>query len=133
MPSKMDFRLRPQSEDEAFRAFVARVKLRLYQLDMSQTELARKLGLNHGTLSGWMLLKYMPQFSVLPHIGKALRCDTHWLLTGEGKPDQRELTEAEGQLEGEIRALQHLEHYLNERQADVAERAKRKRGRKPQA
>lgn len=115
MPSK-DYALRPQSEDQGFRDVVARMKIRMHQLDLNQSELGRRLGVTHAAVAGWMSLRFMPQFSILPRLPKILQCNGHWLLTGEGpvteRPDAVDLREAQGQVTALLQVRSLVEELL---------------------
>ena len=50
----------------------------------SQNELARRLGLTSGTVTGWMKNGRIPHISSLDSLRSALSVRPEWLLTGEG-------------------------------------------------
>lgn len=126
MPRVGDYRKRPPYDDEAFRSFMGRVKLRCFQLGWNMSDLARACDINHATVSGWFALKYMPQFPVVMRMPDALQCSADWLLTGKGSPDKKPLTEVEGQVQGASLALQDVQVYLDNLKDQWAARARKK-------
>lgn len=62
-----------------------RIKHRLIDLEMSQSDLARKLAYGksrHQTVSMWANDTNLPETRVLPALARALECSIDWLLTG---------------------------------------------------
>ena len=83
----------------------ARIRERRRSLGMSQTALAKALGLDprsgQSQISRWEK-GTVPQGETLMRLPALLECDGHWLLTGEGRPQRNPAVEA--QLE-EIRSV----------------------------
>lgn len=125
MPS-MDYANRPPYDHEHFRGFMRRVQLRMTQLDVNQSELARRIGVNHASVSGWMSGRFTPQLFAVLELPKALQCDGHWLLTGEGTPDKKPVAPAEEQAQGEIAALQGMQRYVEGQLEAVLKRVGKK-------
>lgn len=60
-----------------------------YLLDekkISQSELARMLGIRQSTISGWRLKKNEPEAELLEPIAQALNVSLLWLITGKELP-----------------------------------------------
>lgn len=63
-------------------AFRARLREALRRKGMTQTQLARTLGVRDATVSDWFNRDTMPGGSVLLQLPEILGVDGHWLLTG---------------------------------------------------
>lgn len=72
------------------RAFKKRLALLLFERDVSQNALAKKLGTTPSTVNAWISLKNqaLPEGKLMIKLPKVLACSGHWLLTGEGHMDQ---------------------------------------------
>lgn len=74
---------------------------------MSQTELARQLGVRVATVNEWLNRDTMPGGAIMVHLPGILSVDGHWLLTGERRTLQ-------GRDELEMEQLQRASALLNE-------------------
>ena len=101
---------------------------------MTQSELARRIGVRQATISQWFsenspAQPKAEQMVKLPH---ALEVNGHWLLTGEGTMDDRP-TEAQIVLEGIRRLLEQPRMPLLPEEEDALRRAARAHGEAVQA
>ena len=96
-------------------SFVARLRDVMARRDMTQKELADRLGLRQATVSAWFNQGIVPAAGTLIQLPELLREDGHWLLTGEreGAGSHVRLDPARAEpLQGEARA--RLEALLEE-------------------
>ena len=63
--------------------FRARLREALERQGMSQTALARQLGVRVATVNEWLNRETMPSGAIMLHLPQVLSVDGHWLLTGE--------------------------------------------------
>ena len=75
---------------DATSGFRARLREALERRGMSQTELARRLGVRVATVNEWLNRGTMPSGAIMLHLPRVLSVDGHWLLTGEGPGPQSE-------------------------------------------
>ena len=64
--------------------FYERLRQRLEELRMTQTDLARELGIGVATVSEWFTRGRVPNGDVMLRLPRVLGVNGHWLLTGEG-------------------------------------------------
>lgn len=69
-------------------------RLRLIRGNRSQDELAAVLGVHKNTIGKYERGERQPESEVLARMRLELGVDINWLLTGEGKPDQRTSADA---------------------------------------
>jgi transcriptional regulator with XRE-family HTH domain len=86
-------RLNPKYDDrlsfEQRRAFAHRLQRRMDALDLSQSELGRRLDTDQSTVNRWLNPARgfsLPEAHILMRLPRALECSYKWLLTGEGDP-----------------------------------------------
>lgn len=77
----------PAAKQEAQQEFWMRLEQALRERDMLASDLAIKLKTSRATVSEWKVRGSWPTGYVLIQLGKALRVNLHWLLTGEGTMD----------------------------------------------
>lgn len=70
--------------DRMRRAFLGRLRRRLKALDLTQADLARRVGVAPTTVSGWFVHGEVPSVEIAMRLPAALRVSGHWLLTGAG-------------------------------------------------
>ncbi len=98
----------------------SRIYLLLEHKNMSQSELARALGIRQSTISGWRQKFNEPEAELLEPISKALNVSIEWLITGTESntiesstfpEDKQQLLEYYDQcnLEGKNRILEQAE------------------------
>lgn len=68
---------------DATLGFRARLREALERRGMSQTELARQLGVRVATVNEWLNRETMPSGAIMLQLPRVLTVDGHWLLTGE--------------------------------------------------
>lgn len=66
--------------DDWRKIFVGNVYKRLGELDMSQKELARLIGIHEVTVSGYLNRRYAPRADVINNMAKALKCSVSDLI-----------------------------------------------------
>jgi transcriptional regulator with XRE-family HTH domain len=71
---------------EASQAFCSRLREAMQGRSMTQTMLARQLGVRDATVSDWFNRGTMPSGSVMLRLPEVLGVDGHWLLTGKPSP-----------------------------------------------
>jgi transcriptional regulator with XRE-family HTH domain len=71
---------------EPSEAFCLRLREGMKGRSMSQTMLARQLGVRDATVSDWFNRGTMPSGSVMLRLPDVLGVDGHWLLTGKPSP-----------------------------------------------
>jgi transcriptional regulator with XRE-family HTH domain len=71
---------------EPAQAFVVRLREGMVGRSMTQTQLARQLGVRDATVSDWFNRGTMPSGSVMLRLPDVLGVDGHWLLTGKPSP-----------------------------------------------
>ncbi|CAK0702991.1 LexA family transcriptional repressor [Escherichia coli] len=64
-----------------------RIRARRKELKLTQAVLAKLVGVNRVTVTGWESGDYEPGGSNLQALAAALKCNPHWLITGNGDPD----------------------------------------------
>lgn len=69
--------------EDATIAFRTRLREGLARRRMSQTELARQLGVRVATVNEWLNRGTMPSGPIMLRLPGILSLDGHWLLTGE--------------------------------------------------
>lgn len=77
----------PAAKQVAQQEFWMRLEQALRERDMLASDLAVKLKTSRATVSEWKVRGSWPTGYVLIQLGKALRVNLHWLLTGEGTMD----------------------------------------------
>lgn len=68
-----------------------RIRARLHDLKMTQTELATRTGVSKSSVTFWLNGTNKMQGENLISLAKALRCSARWLATGEGQPEADKL------------------------------------------
>jgi len=68
---------------ESIPAFLSRLREAMRRAGITQSELARQLGVREATVSDWFRLGAVPSGGTLLRLPGVLREDGHWLLTGE--------------------------------------------------
>lgn len=68
---------------DAISSFRTRLREALERKGMSQTELARQLGVRVATVNEWLNRGTMPSGPIMLRLPGILGLDGHWLLTGE--------------------------------------------------
>lgn len=63
--------------------FLARLREAMKQAGITQSELARRLGVREATVSDWFRLGAVPSGATFLRLPEVLHEDGHWLLTGE--------------------------------------------------
>lgn len=66
------------------RAFYKRVQRRLEELGWNHAEFARRIGKSSGVVGGYFNKLSMPMGDDLIKWPEILKCNGHWLLTGQG-------------------------------------------------
>lgn len=78
--------------------------------NMTQAQLAERLGVSNKTISKWETGKCMPDYSVIESLCKELDISIAELMDGEEKTDSSIRTYDESQILGLVRRTQTLEH-----------------------
>lgn len=78
-----------RAERQRRKSFWFRVQLRCDALGLSHNAFGRRVGVTTGPVSEWFALLRMPRGEYLLRFPAVLKCDGHWLLTGEGSARQR--------------------------------------------
>lgn len=63
------------------------MKVRMFELDMTEKELAKRSGVPNRSISNYINRKNMMKADALAAIAEALECSTDWLL---GRKEERE-------------------------------------------
>ena len=119
---------------EPLQEFRDRLRRALNRRGMTQSELARKIGVRQATISQWFSNDNpaQPKAEQMIKLPAALEVNGHWLLTGEGTLDDRP-TEAQMVLEGIRRLLEQPRTPLLPEEQDALRRAARAHGEAVQA
>lgn len=80
----------------------------------TRAELARRLDVGAGSVSEWFTQGHLPSGEAMLQLPTILACDGHWLLTGEGTPNQRSMPAAAARTLGARLALGEVEASVNE-------------------
>ncbi|EPZ8358988.1 LexA family protein [Enterobacter hormaechei] len=64
-----------------------RIRARRKELKLTQAVLAKLVGVNRVTVTGWESGDYEPGGSNLQGLAAALKTNPHWIITGQGDPD----------------------------------------------
>ena len=64
-----------------------KILLRRREIGLTQTELAKAVGVSRVSVSHWETGETTPKGVYVPLLAKALKCDVNWLLTGQGSPE----------------------------------------------
>ncbi|NYZ69350.1 helix-turn-helix domain-containing protein [Endozoicomonas sp. SM1973] len=63
-----------------------RIKKRLHDLSMKQTDLVKEMGVSKGSVSQWINGNAKPDRNIV-QLASVLQCSPEWLMTGEGSSD----------------------------------------------
>ena len=107
---------------ETIPPITSRIYLLLERKKISQSELARTLGIRQSTVSGWKQKYNEPEAELLEPISKALNVSLQWLITGEetiSNPitdllvDEKQLLQHYNQCnqEGKIKIMEQAEFF----------------------
>lgn len=66
-------------------SFGGRVKARIYELGVTQREIAVRMGIAENTLVNYIKGRRLPDVSILRNMAQALECTADWLIFGEMK------------------------------------------------
>lgn len=97
----------------------SRIYLLLERKKISQSELARVLGIRQSTVSGWKQKFNEPEAELLEPISKALNVSLEWLITGT-EPSQDSASDLP---EDKQLLLQHYDHCNQEGKNRIMEQA----------
>jgi transcriptional regulator with XRE-family HTH domain len=102
-------------------SFALRLKSRMQRLGVQANELAEKIGVTPGAVSNWMNGVNEAKGSNLRKLAEVLRCDPHWLVTGDTDDLEVMLKEvpAESELEVWRRRAKAAERRLAQVQAGL--------------
>ncbi|EFH2765056.1 helix-turn-helix domain-containing protein [Escherichia coli] len=64
-----------------------RIRARRKELKLTQAVLAKLVGVNRVTVTGWESGDYEPGGSNLQALAAVLKCNPHWLISGNGDPE----------------------------------------------
>lgn len=64
-----------------------RMKLRMFELDLTMRDLAKKCGVNERNIGGYVAMRNMMGADTLAAIAEGLECSADWLL---GRKEERE-------------------------------------------
>ncbi|HBN7019256.1 TPA: LexA family transcriptional regulator [Escherichia coli] len=64
-----------------------RIRARRKELKLTQAVLAKLVGVNRVTVTGWESGDYEPGGSNLQALAAVLKCNPHWLISGDGDPE----------------------------------------------
>ena len=68
-----------------------RIRARRKELKLTQAVLAKLVGVNRVTVTGWESGDYEPGGSNLQGLAAALKTNPQWIITGQGDPDCDEI------------------------------------------
>lgn len=76
--------------------FLQRVELRMRQLDLNQSDVAKLIGRDQSTVSDWLNpeIRSLPDGEAMLKLPEALRANGEWLLTGRGAPERTHISAA---------------------------------------
>ncbi len=64
-----------------------RIRARRKELKLTQAVLAKLVGVNRVTVTGWESGDYEPGGANLQALAAVLKCNPHWLISGNGDPE----------------------------------------------
>ena len=83
----MPYNPRTRTEAHDISELCRRIALAMTIRDLSQSEVARRIGCRQSIVSDWLQKDRAPSGIYLTKLPAALDVDGHWLLTGEGEMD----------------------------------------------
>lgn len=105
------------NEERAWREFVARVRLRMDDVDLNHGELAERIGTSRPSVTK-MLGSTEPAWPFgdrMVRMPDALECNGHWLMTGKGPMQRPDLAPPDLRYTVAQEFLADLESWLTER------------------
>lgn len=66
-----------------------RIQERMLEVGIKQADILRATGAGKATISGWVKGTTKPSSEYLTPLANALKCNTNWLLTGNGNPNDQ--------------------------------------------
>ncbi|MDC9607181.1 S24 family peptidase [Xenorhabdus griffiniae] len=75
-----------------------RIRLRRKELNFTQKQLAKLVGVSHGAISQWEKEETEPKGDNLLSLASALQCSAHYILKGEEQPQKKPDLEYAGRL-----------------------------------
>jgi len=118
----MPFPERSIADDREIAELCRRIAFSMSVRQLSQSEVARRLGCTQSVVSEWVAKHRAPSGMYFCRLPEALEVDGHWLLTGEGDLDRIQLSAADmpaHYARGGLAALARIESVLSETRNDL--------------
>ena len=116
----MPFPERSRADDAEIRELCRRIAFSISVRQLSQSEVARRVGCQQSVVSEWINGGRAPSGLYLLRLPEALEVNGHWLLTGEGELDDTPANDADMPAyyaRGGLAALARIEQVLSETRA----------------
>jgi transcriptional regulator with XRE-family HTH domain len=101
-----------RDETELHRALMRRVAQAMQIAGLNRAELARRVHLSAASVSEWWTKDAQPSSNTMQRMPRALHCNGHWLITGEGSMAPPKDSGAPLLARGVLVALAGLEDYV---------------------
>jgi transcriptional regulator with XRE-family HTH domain len=118
----MPFPERSSADEQEIKELCRRIAFAMSVRQLSQSEVARRLGCQQSVVSEWVAKFRAPSALYFIRMPEALEVDGHWLLTGEGDLDRVQLSAKDmpaHYARGGLAALARVESVLSETRNDL--------------